>query len=265
MYGGRRRSGGGSGTGGEGSKTSRGKAGASSFSSSTTLPAATATPHTDKGNRANGGGAAFSIRLQAKDILAELERSAGKPGGLSTSGRGREADYQVRVEGRRATTCETVWLSLNKGWCISDGGTFFPRQMTSYVCLLGWSFPLPQARSLILFARTVPVGGWLHKAPPLMPCGNARRTSAFLRDAGLRTIPCLYLSPLAPSCMCTSVGHALGDPLSPLVAPPPQPPPFDASRLSPPSFPVLSTQTDTYKYRLPLSPRIPANPSFQFS
>lgn len=175
MYGGRRRSGGGSGTGGEGSKTSRDKAGASSFSSSTTLPAAMATPHTDKGSRANGGGAAFSIRLQAKDILAELERSAGKPGGLSTSGRGREADYQVRLERRRATTCETVWLSLNGGWCISDGGTFFPRQMTSYVCLLGWSFPLPQARSLIL--SHVPCRGGAgcikhrHSCRAVMPAG----------------------------------------------------------------------------------------------
>jgi len=97
MYSGRRRSVGGSGTSGGGSKTSRGMAGASSSSpSSTTLPASAASLHHDKGSsRANGSGAAFSIRLQAKDILAELERSAGKSGGLGTSGRGREADYQV--------------------------------------------------------------------------------------------------------------------------------------------------------------------------
>jgi len=97
MYCGRRRSGGGSGTSGGGSKTSRGMGGASSSSpSSTTLPASTASLHHDKGSsRANGSCAAFSIRLQGKDILAELERSAGKSGGLVTSGRGREADYQV--------------------------------------------------------------------------------------------------------------------------------------------------------------------------
>ncbi len=117
MYSGRRRCGGGSGTKGGGSKTSRDMAGASSSPPSTMLPASKSSLHHNKDSRVNGGGAAFSVRLQAKDILAELERSAGKSGGLGTSARGREADHQVREKARRRTA-EGVFLSK------SDSGTF---------------------------------------------------------------------------------------------------------------------------------------------
>lgn len=118
MYSGRRRCGGGSGTKVGGNKTNRGIAGASSSPPSTTLPASKSSLNHDKCSRVNSGGAAFSVRLQAKDILAELERSAGKSGGFGTSGRGREADHQVRERERRITAGGVL---LSK----SDGGTFF--------------------------------------------------------------------------------------------------------------------------------------------
>jgi hypothetical protein len=85
MYSGKGRSGGGTVCGGE--ERDRKVACASSFNS---LPIATDPLQRYEG-KLNGASGAYSIRLQAKDILAELERSAGK----TTRPCNRETDMQV--------------------------------------------------------------------------------------------------------------------------------------------------------------------------
>ncbi|KAM3575549.1 hypothetical protein VYU27_002541 [Nannochloropsis oceanica] len=94
-------------------------AGASSSPPSTTLPASKSSLNNDKCSRVNSGGAAFSVRLQAKDILAELERSAGKSGGFGTSGRGREADHQSLSASSSSTN---LFLQLSSSSSSSLGG-----------------------------------------------------------------------------------------------------------------------------------------------